>query len=192
MIDILNKLKGVFDGCETELVGNLRRMKNDIDGLILAHEIGEKVGLKIEEPIYGHFIDLYKANNAILLKFGDDTRCEITWEDDGRKPVDGWYLKLCFSNGPYHLNSGYPVKSFTEFFNELNAFGADYCDTRNCSLYFNIDTNSDAAKRVLAEYGAIYKKYYDLGRKEVLAEKITKAEAELLKLKQSGERGNKS
>lgn len=182
MKTLLNKLKAVFDENTTPLSYRLENMKNDIEGEIALLELGEKLDADISNEHYSHYIRL--TNDIALSLFVEGCGKEISWPDDGKQPSPGWYLVISFPSGAYTLNIDYPKQSFNKFFEELKSFGAKHVDTRNHELYFTLDENPEPARKVYKAYNDIFKKYYDMGKEEVLQAKIAKAEEELRKLKE--------
>lgn len=182
MNKLLNELKEVFDSNEdVNLSPYLLHIKADVEGLILAQELSELSGLDAPHPIRSNFE--FFGDYQSLMKFGNDSLCEISWEDKGRVPEDGWYSSYPFPAGAYTLNSGYPKSTFDKFFQELKDYGADYCDTRNSALFFNLNTNSQAVKKLNEVFPTLFKKYYDLAEQEMLEAQIKKAEEDLDKLR---------
>lgn len=181
MKDILNKLKAVFDENTTPLSYRLENMKRDIEGEIALIDLGEKLDADIYDEHYSGYIRL--TNDIALSLYVEGCGKEVTWPDDGKQPSPGWYLVISFPCGAYTLNKDYPKQSFNKFFEELKSFGAKHVDTVNHYLYFTLDENPEPARKVYKAYNEIFKKYYDMGKEEVLQSKIAQAEEELRKLK---------
>lgn len=185
MKTLLNKLKAVFDENTTPLSYRLENMKNDIEGEIALLELGEKLDTDISNEPYSGYIRL--TNDIALSLLWEGCGKEIPWPDDGKQPSPGWYLVISFPCGAYTLNKDYPEQSFNKFFEELKCFGAKHVDTRNHGLYFTLDENPEPARKVYKAYNDLFKKYYDMGKEEVLQAKIAQAEAELARLRSEGE-----
>lgn len=181
MKDLLNKLKAAFDENTIPLTHRLKSMKSDIEGELALLDLGEKLDADFSWEYYSDYIRL--TNNIALSLFVEGCGKEISWPDDGKQPSPGWYLAISFPCGAYTLDKDYPVESFNKFFEELKSFGAKHVDTVNHCLYFTLDKNPEPARKVYKAYNDIFKKYYDMGKEEVLQAKITKAEEELRKLK---------
>lgn len=182
MKTLLNKLKAVFDENTTSLPYRLESMKNDIEGELALIDLGEKLDADISNEHYSGYIRL--TNDIALSLFVEGCGKEISWPDDGKQPSPGWYLVISFPRGAYTLNKDYPEQSFNKFFEELKCFGAKHVDTINHDLYFTLDENPEPARKVYKAYNGLFKKYYDMGKEEVLQAKIAQAEEELRKLKE--------
>lgn len=181
MKDLLNKLKAVFDENTTPLSYRLENMKRGIEGELSLLDLGEKLDADISHEHYSHYIRL--TEYVALSLFWEGCEKEISWPDDGKQPSPGWYLVISFPCGAYTLNKDYPKQSFNKFFEELKCFGAKHVDTVNHSLYFSLDENPEPSRKVYKAYNDLFKKYYDMGKEEVLQAKIAQAEEELRKLK---------
>lgn len=183
MKTLLNKLKAVFDENTTPLTCRLEHIKRDIEGELALIDLGEKLDADISWERYSDYIRL--TNYIDLSLFVEGCGKEISWPDDGKQPSPGWYLVISFPCGAYTLYKDYPVESFNKFFEELKSFGAKHVDTANHCLYFALDENPEPARKVYKAYNDIFKKYYDMGKEEVLQAKIAQAEEELRKLKET-------
>lgn len=185
MKTLLNKLKAVFDENTAPLPYRLKHMKNDIEGELALLDLGEKLDADISNISNERYSGYIRLTNDIALSlFVEGCGKEIAWPDDGKKqPSPGWYLVISFPCGAYTINSDYPIKSFNKFFEELKSFGAKHVDTVNHCLYFTLDENPEPARKVYKAYNELFKKYYDMGKEEVLQAKIERAEEVLRKLK---------
>lgn len=181
MKTLLNKLKAAFDENTAPLPYRLKHMKNDIEGELALLDLGEKLDEDISDKHYSDYIVL--TDCIALNLFVEGCGKEISWPDDGKQPSPGWYLVISFPCGAFTINRDYPIKSFNKFFEELKSFGAKHVDTVNHCLYFTLDENPEPARRVYKAYNDLFKKYYDMGKEEVLQAKIARAEEELRKLK---------
>lgn len=181
MKDLLNKLKAVFDENTTPLTYRIENMKRDIERELSLLDLGEKLDADISNENFSHYVHL--TDNMCLTLFWEGCKKAISWPDDGKQPSHGWYLGISFPCGAYTLNKDYPVEAFNKFFEELKSFGAKHVDTANHCLYFTLDENPEPARKVYKAYDSILKKYYDMGKEEVLSKKIARAEEELRKLK---------
>lgn len=182
MKELLNNLKAVFDENTIPLTYRLKNMKSDIEGELALLDLGEKLDADICNEHYSGYIRL--TSNIALNLFVEGCGKEISWPDNGKQPSSGWYLVISFPCGAYTLDSNYPEETFNKFFEELKSFGAKYVDTANHSLYFTLDENPEPARKVYKAYSNLFKKYYDMGKEEVLSKKIAQAEEELRKLKE--------
>ena len=90
-----------------------------------------------------------------LILMGEKHRRTISWSDDGLQPDDEWLLSISYPTGAYIFGDSYPKSLFQEYFLELKAIGAKYCDTANHRLYFNHEN----AKQAYEFKGDIFRKY---------------------------------
>lgn len=178
MKEVLLKLEGVLDEVG-ECPRYLLDMKRDIQNHLLRIELGENLGVDLPShfSLWGGCCSINEWMK--IVKFEEGSGRVISWSDDGKQPEDGWYLLLTFPTGAYIFDSRYPEDSFNNFFSELKSFGADYCDTVNHNLYFNLDNNPIPARQVYKCFNDIYKKWYDIAREEVLEKEILKAQENL-------------
>lgn len=181
--EILDKLKEVLDNSDVTGDYRLKSIKSDVEGLLLSLYLEDATGIRVDGTIFGHHVDHTGMRDSAFVYLGGESSCSISWEDDDLTPREGWYFKMFYHTGAYLFDAAYPKKTFNEFFQTIKSFGADYCDTVNSSLYFNVETNKETIKSLVKEYDNIFKKYWDLGKEEVLQEKIKVAEEQLKALR---------
>lgn len=181
--EILNRLKEVLDNGDITGDYYLKSIKRDVECLLLSIYLEDTTGIKVDGGIFGYYVDYIGMRDGVFVYLGGESLCGIGSEDNDLTPREGWYLKMTFPTGAYLFDEAYPKKTFNEFFQTIKSFGADYCDTVNSSLYFNVETNKEVIKSLVKEYDSIFKKYWDLGKEEVLQEKIRVAEEQLKALR---------
>lgn len=181
--EALNEIKELVTKHKDILPDRVRDVLGYVEDGLLRIELGSILDAKIPEyvSLSSGCADLY--GNKYLIKFAEGGSANITWPDDGKQPLPGWYLRFSFSSGAYIFGGDYPVKSFNGFFEELKSFGATHSDTNNNSLYFSLERSPEAARQAYAQYQGIYEKWYKEAKKEVLNARIAKAEEELNKLR---------
>lgn len=181
--EVLNKLKEVLESYDVKGDTYLSNIEEDVKSLIVSQHLMDKTGLEVHGGVYGNYTNSLSIRDVSFIYFGEGSQAAISWEDNNLTPKEGWYLKISYPSGAYTFNSLYPENTFNQFFQILRTFGADYCDSANKSLYFNVDTNNDSIKRLVAQYAGLYKEYWELAEQEVLKVKIDEVEKQLKALK---------
>lgn len=122
---------------------------------------------------------IHYSPDVVLAKFGEGTRREISWEDNGKQPGDEMLILVGFPTGAYIFGQHYPVQIFKDFFAELKTYNPKYIDTTNKELYFEVSKGA----KVYNELPTILKKYRDKSEEERKVEEIKELESKLKKLK---------
>jgi len=100
----------------------------------------------------------------------------ISYPDSGKQLI-GRFLKISFPSGAYIFGDDYPTELFNDFFDELKGLDPDCVDSHNNSLYFELEKAGNAFN----SFEAIYRKYKELNKVDVLHRNLKKAQAELEK-----------
>lgn len=185
----LLSVKNVVEKYNNNLPKRVSRVLEEIEDALLRLELGDKLDTFIPEyhSPSQNYVDLsmngIRNHEVSLLRFGGESKSQISFPDDGEQPEDGWYLRFSFSCGAYTFSGDYPTKSFNAFFSHLKSYGARYCDTVNNDLYFSLDKELDKARNVYRDYKDLFARYRKEGQEETLSKRIKDAETQLAKLK---------
>jgi len=153
-------------------------LESKAKGHLFGLELKEVYGLEIDEnKIFNTKYQQLKEN--VHLIFIDNKAYTISWEDNGKKPIEEILIKFSYPTGAYIFSRDYPTDLFKKFFLELKSFKPDYCDTVNHSLYFKLKN----AKEVFNNYNSILKKYRELNKKDFNKREIIRLKEELDRLK---------
>jgi hypothetical protein len=164
----------------------LKEIKTKALNRVIQYEWEEKYGIKLNDHYrlaeFNYFkIDTYES--LVYLKNGYISEKEevikyISFEKNGKQPVNEWVYEISFPTGPYIFGNDYygQLKLFNDFFEELKTYKPDY-ENHN-TLYWKLEN----AKEIMDKFKSILKKYYDLNEKELKKRKIAKLRSELEKL----------
>lgn len=162
-------------------LGDIREMAGKAKKHLFGIELSEKYGLNIDHNRIGN-LEYYRVSDYLFLGwYGEKYNRTISWEVDGKQPVDEFLLQISFSTGAYIFGEDYPEEIFKEFFEELKTYSPKYCDMTNHCLYFSMDN----AGKVFNEFGKILQNYHQKNREDLKGRKIKKLQAELEKLSAS-------
>jgi hypothetical protein len=171
IIKVMNKYKDI---CNIDVSDIEYKSKFHLFGIKLKEVYGLDINPKSVRSL--DWISLHEYVNIGL--YGHKYRRTIGISDTGEQPEDELLLVIHFSTGPYTFSEDYPVDFFYKFFKELIDLKPKYTDIRNNSLYFTMETASNAFNN----FKLIYDKYLKLNEEDYKKRKIQKMKEELEKL----------
>jgi hypothetical protein len=169
---------------------------NDIDTMakeakkhLMLIEWYEKYKIKVaHNDCYDGNINLNRFSSIIL--FMDAEKCKkehygrsISYPDDGRQPVDGWYYVIKFPTGAFIFGEDYDyqIELFKKLIKEIKGYSPDHCDTVNNCFYWKIEN----CKKIFDNFPSIIEKYYKINQSERQEREVKKLEAKLEQAKNS-------
>lgn len=156
----------VLDKYKGDIVFDIDRLRDKAENHLFGVELVEKYGFDIDPKTINSSGWQELKRNVFIAHFASGNGRSISWPDDGNQPDNETLLILKFSTGAYFLDDDYPVELFERFFLELKSFGPKFVDSKNKSLYFNLEN----AGKIYNAYDSIVNKY----RKENKADRKTR------------------